>query len=397
MNLSFSPEDLKFQEEVSTFLEKNYPADVKRKMDNGIPLEREDHLKWQKVLSKKGWFAINWPEEYGGTGWSITQKHIFQNELAAFNTPNIVPFGVSMCGPVIYTFGTEEQKERFLPAIRDNDVWWCQGYSEPGSGSDLASLKTKAEKKGDKYIVNGTKTWTTMAQHADWIFCLVRTDSSGIKQEGISFLLIDMKSPGVEVKPIITIDGSHEVNMVYLDNVEVPAENLIGEEGAGWSIAKFLLAHERTGIGGIPHLKREIKRLREIADELPLNDGFLKDDDLFMDKLNKLEIDLLSAEFTELRTLAAMSAGGHPGPESSILKIGGTDLQQALSELFVEALGYYAHPFMSESDLASNEKRIGPDFAATVMPHYLNFRKVSIYGGSNEVQRNVIAKAVLGL
>jgi hypothetical protein len=366
-------------------------------MDKGIPTTKEDIVTWQKILSEKGWFAINWPEEHGGTGWSVTQKFIFQNELAEANTPNIVPFGVSMCGPVIYTFGNEEQKERFLPDIRDNNVWWCQGYSEPGSGSDLASLKTKAEKKGDKYIVNGSKTWTTLAQNADWIFCLVRTDSSGVKQQGISFLLIDMKTPGVEVQPIITIDGSHEVNSVFFDNVEVPAENLIGEEGAGWNIAKFLLAHERTGIGGIPHLKREIRRLRDITEELPLNEGFLKDDSLFMDKLNKIEIDLVSAEYTELRTLAAMSAGGHPGPESSILKIGGTDIQQSLSELFVEALGYYAHPFMSESDLLSNEKRIGPDFAATVMPHYLNYRKVSIYGGSNEVQRNVIAKAVLGL
>ena len=397
MNLSFSEEDLKFQSEVRSFIKENYPSEIKEKMDNGVPVSKDDIVTWQKILSKKGWFAINWPEEHGGSGWSVTQKFIFQNELAEANTPNIVPFGVSMCGPVIYTFGTEEQKERFLPDIRDNNVWWCQGYSEPGSGSDLASLKTKAEKKGDRYIVNGTKTWTTMAQHADWIFCLVRTDSSGIKQQGISFLLIDMKSPGVEVKPIITIDGSHEVNMVYLDNVEVPAENLIGEEGAGWSIAKFLLAHERTGIGGIPHLKREIRRLRQITEELPLNEGFLKDDQLFMDKLNKVEIDLLSAEFTELRTLASISAGGHPGPESSILKIGGTDLQQSLSDLYVEALGYYAHPFMSEEDLKSNEKRIGPDFAANVMPHYLNYRKVSIYGGSNEVQRNVIAKAVLGL
>ena len=300
-------------------------------------------------------------------------------------------------GPVVYTFGTQEQKDRFLPGIINNDVWWCQGYSEPGSGSDLASLKTKAVKDGDHYIVNGTKTWTTMAQHADWIFCLVRTETTDIKQQGISFLLIDMKTPGVEVKPIITIDGSHEVNMVYLDNVKVPVENLIGEEGAGWNIAKFLLAHERTGIGGIPALKREIRRLREITSELPLGEGFLKDDELFMDKLNKLEIDLLAAEYSELRTLAAMSKGGHPGPESSILKIKGTDLQQGLSDLFVEALGYYAHPFMSEDDLISNEGRIGPDFAANVMPHYLNYRKVSIYGGSNEIQRNVIAKAVLGI
>ena len=397
MNLSFSEEDLKFQDEVRSFIAENYPADIKNKMDNGIPVSKDDIQTWQKILSKKGWLAVNWPEEYGGTGWSITQKHIFQNELADANTPTLVPFGVSMCGPVVYTFGTQEQKDRFLPGIINNDVWWCQGYSEPGSGSDLASLKTKAVKDGDHYIVNGTKTWTTMAQHADWIFCLVRTETTDIKQQGISFLLIDMKTPGVEVKPIITIDGSHEVNMVYLDNVKVPVENLIGEEGAGWNIAKFLLAHERTGIGGIPALKREIRRLREITSELPLGEGFLKDDELFMDKLNKLEIDLLAAEYSELRTLAAMSKGGHPGPESSILKIKGTDLQQGLSDLFVEALGYYAHPFMSEDDLISNEGRIGPDFAANVMPHYLNYRKVSIYGGSNEIQRNVIAKAVLGI
>ena len=397
MNLSFSEEDLSFQNEVRSFIADNYPADIKNKMDNGIPLSKEDILTWQRILSKKGWFAVNWPEEYGGTGWTVTQKHIFQNELASANTPTLVPFGVSMCGPVIYSFGTQEQKDKFLPGIINNDVWWCQGYSEPGSGSDLASLKTKAVKDGDHYIVNGTKTWTTMAQHADWIFCLVRTETTDIKQQGISFLLIDMKTPGVEVKPIITIDGSHEVNMVYLDNVKVPVENLIGEEGAGWNIAKFLLAHERTGIGGIPALKREIRRLREITSELPLGEGFLKDDELFMDNLNKLEIDLLAAEYSELRTLASMSKGGHPGPESSILKIKGTDLQQGLSDLFVEAIGYYAHPFMSEEDLASNEGRIGPDYAANVMPHYLNYRKVSIYGGSNEIQRNVIAKAVLGI
>ena len=397
MNLSFSEEDLSFQNEVRSFIADNYPADIKNKMDNGIPLSKEDILTWQRILSKKGWFAVNWPEEYGGTGWTVTQKHIFQNELASANTPTLVPFGVSMCGPVIYSFGTQEQKDKFLPGIINNDVWWCQGYSEPGSGSDLASLKTKAVKDGDHYIVNGTKTWTTMAQHADWIFCLVRTETTDIKQQGISFLLIDMKTPGVEVKPIITIDGSHEVNMVYLDNVKVPVENLIGEEGAGWNIAKFLLAHERTGIGGIPALKREIRRLIEITSELPLGECFLKDDELFMDKLNKLEIDLLAAEYSELRTLASMSKGGHPGPESSILKIKGTDLQQGLSDLFVEAIGYYAHPFMSEEDLASNEGRIGPDFAANVMPHYLNYRKVSIYGGSNEIQRNVIAKAVLGI
>ena len=397
MNLSFSKEDQEFQQEVRSFIEQNYPSEIKEKQDQGIPLSKEDTVKWHKILNDKGWLAVNWPEELGGTGWTITQKHIFQNELAAANTPTLMPFGVNMCGPVIYTFGSDEQKEFHLPKILNGDIWWCQGYSEPGSGSDLASLKTKAEKKGDVYVVNGAKTWTTLAQHADWIFCLVRTDGSGKKQEGISFLLIDMKTPGVEVKPIITIDGTHEVNMVYFDNVEVPVTNLVGEEWFGWSISKFLLAHERTGIAGIPSLKRELDRLRDITTQIQVGEGSLKDDAMFMSKLDRLEIKLTAAEYTELRTLAAMSAGGHPGPESSILKILGTDLQQELSDLFVEAVGYYAHPFMTEEDLASNESRIGPDFAAPVMPHYLNYRKVSIYGGSNEIQRNVIAKAVLGL
>ena len=397
MDLNFSKEDLEFRDEVREFLDKEYPKHIKEKMNNGDELSREEVVEWHKAVAKKGWMGHSWPVEHGGTGWDATKVYIYLRELALAGCPTFVPFGLQMVAPVIWTFGSEEQKKKFLPRILNFDDWWCQGYSEPGSGSDLASLKTKAVKDGDHYIVNGTKTWTTMAQHADWIFCLVRTETTDIKQQGISFLLIDMNTPGVEVKPIITIDGSHEVNMVYLDNVKVPAENLIGEEGAGWNIAKFLLAHERTGIGGIPALKREIRRLREITSELPLGEGFLKDDDLFMDKLNKLEIDLLAAEYSELRTLAAMSKGGHPGPESSILKIKGTDLQQGLSDLFVEALGYYAHPFMSEDDLISNEGRIGPDFAANVMPHYLNYRKVSIYGGSNEIQRNVIAKAVLGI
>ena len=401
MNINFSKEDLEFKDEVKEWLANEYPTHVKEKTDKGIRISKEDLIDFHKALSKKGWMGYNWPVEYGGTGWSASKLYIFNKELGLAGCPPILPFGVGMVGPVIYTFGNDEQKERFLPNILNFNTWWCQGYSEPGSGSDLASLKTKAVLRNDLdedyYVVNGSKTWTTLAQNADWIFCLVRTETTDIKQQGISFLLIDMKTPGVEVKPIITIDGSHEVNMVYLDNVKVPVENLIGEEGAGWNIAKFLLAHERTGIGGIPALKREIRRLREITSELPLGEGFLKDDELFMDKLNKLEIDLLAAEYSELRTLAAMSKGGHPGPESSILKIKGTDLQQGLSDLFVEALGYYAHPFMSEDDLISNEGRIGPDFAANVMPHYLNYRKVSIYGGSNEIQRNVIAKAVLGI
>ena len=396
MDLTFSKEDLKFQEEVRLFISENYPYDIKEKQDNRLPLQKEEIIRWQKILANNNWFAINWPAEYGGTDWSPTQKYIFQNELAAENTPILIPFGVNMCGPVIYSFGNDEQKKQHLPGILNSDVWWCQGYSEPGSGSDLASLTTKAEKRGDKYIVNGTKTWTTLAQHADWIFCLVRTETTTIKQQGISFLLVDMNSPGVEVKPIITIDQSHEVNMVYFDNVEVPCINLVGQEGEGWNIAKFLLMHERTGIAGLAALKRELVRIKELSSTIQVGEGNLLDDANFKNKLNKAEIELLATEFTELRTLSAISSGNSPGPESSILKIKGTELQQTLSELFIELCGYYSHPFISEQDLGSNAS-IGPDYSSAAMAHYLNFRKVSIYGGSNEIQRNVISKLILGL
>ena len=396
MDLTFSKEDLDFQKEVQIFLKTKYPIEIKEKQEKGLLLDREDVIKWQKLLAKKGWFAVNWPKEYGGTDWSPTKKYILQNELAASNTPVLIPFGVNMCGPVVYTFGTTLQKEKHLPGILNSDVWWCQGYSEPGSGSDLASLQTKAELKGNYYIVNGAKTWTTLAQLADWIFCLVRTETTQIKQEGISFLLINMETPGIDLKPIITMDGSHEVNMVYFDNVEVPKENLIGEEGQGWDIAKFLLMHERIGITGISALKRELKRLKEISSKIPLAEGTLLDDLSYRAKLEKAEIELKATEFTELRTLSAISSGQSLGPESSILKIKGTELQQTISELFVEMLAYYAHPFFLESELGSNES-IGPEYAGPVMSQYLNLRKVSIYGGSNEIQRNVISKAILGL
>ena len=396
MDLTFSKEDLDFQAEVRDFLTSEYPLALKEKQNKRLPLEKEDIISWQKILASKGWFAINWPKEYGGAGLTPTQIYILQTELAGANTPILIPFGVNMCGPVIYTFGTEEQKKKYLPGILNSDTWWCQGYSEPGSGSDLASLQTKAELKGDNYLVNGTKTWTTLAQHADWVFCLVRTETTDIKQEGISFLLIDMKSKGIEVKPIITIDGAHEVNMIYFDDVEVPANNLIGEEGEGWNIAKFLLMHERTGIAGIAALKRELKRLKEISSDLIVGEASLLDDANFRNKIEAAEIELTATEFTELRTLSQISSGGAPGPESSILKIKGTELQQSISELFIEMLGYYAHPFLTEAELGSNAS-IGPDYAGSAMPHYLNFRKVSIYGGSNEIQRNVISKAILGL
>ena len=397
MNLSFSKEDLDFKQEVVDFLDSNYPGDIKERQDKRLPLDKEQNIRWQKILSKKGWFAVNWPSEYSGSPeLSLTQKYILQNVLAEYNTPVLLPFGVGMCAPVIFSFGTDKQKNQHLPAILNSDVWWCQGYSEPGSGSDLASLKTKADKEGDNYIVNGCKTWTTLAQHADWIFCLVRTETTPIKQEGISFLLIDMKTAGIEVKPIITVDGSHEVNMVFFDNVKVPCENIVGEVGQGWNIAKFLLMHERSGIAGISGLKRELSRLRELSASTIVNEGTLLDEPAFRAKIEQTEIELTATEFTELRTLSSMSSGGSPGAEASILKIKGTELQQKLSELFVEMLGYYAHPFFTENELGSNDS-IGPEYAGSIMPHYLNYRKVSIYGGSNEIQRNVISKAILGL
>ena len=397
MDLSFSKEDLDFRQDVVNFLDAKYPEDIRERQDKRLPLDKEQNVRWQKILSKQGWFAVNWPSKYSGNPeLSLTQKYILQNVLAEYNTPVLLPFGVGMCAPVIYSFGTDKQKEQHLPSILNSDVWWCQGYSEPGSGSDLASLKTRADKEGDNYIVSGSKAWTTLAQHADWIFCLVRTEKTSIKQEGISFLLIDMKTPGIEVKPIITVDGSHEVNMVFFDNVIVPCKNLVGEEGQGWNIAKFLLMHERSGIAGISSLKRELLRLRELSASTIVGEGTLLDEPGFRAKIEQTEIELTATEFTELRTLSTMSSGGSPGAEASILKIKGTELQQKISELFVEMLGYYAHPFFTENELGSNES-IGPEYAGPVMPHYLNYRKVSIYGGSNEIQRNIISKAILGL
>ena len=397
MDLSFSAEDLAFQREVRAFIAENYPADIKAHFDAGFEPRKEDFVRWQKILYEKGWVAPAWPKQYGGTGWTATQRYIFQEELGAANTPGIIPFGLSMVGPVIYTFGSEEQKKRFLPGILSSDDWWCQGYSEPGSGSDLASLKTKAVRQGDKYIVNGSKTWTTMAQWADWIFCLVRTDSSVKQQEGISFLLFDMKSPGVTVRPIITMDGGHEVNECFFDNVEVPAENLIGEEGQGWTYAKFLLGHERSGIAAVARSKRGINKLKQIANT-ELSDGrpLIEDPD-YRRKLAELEIDLTALEFTELRTLARESQGKGPGPESSILKIKGTEIQQAITELAVEAAGYYGFAFNHRAMNGANEPIVGPAATAFAAPSYFNMRKTSIYGGSNEIQKNIIAKMVLGL
>lgn len=400
MHVSFTTEENDFQKEVNSFFNEKYPADIKEKQNKSIPLEKEDFIRWQKTLYKQGWAAPNWPVEYGGTGWTPVQKYIFANENAKANAPAIVPFGLGMVGPVIYTYGNEAQKKKFLPGILASDVWWCQGYSEPGSGSDLASLKMKAERVGNEYVLNGTKTWTTLGHMADWIFCLVRTSSDvARRQEGISFILVDMATEGVSVKPIITIEGDREVNEVHFENVKVPAENLIGEEGKGWTYGKVLLQHERTSIAGVARSQYRLSRLKEKIRNSDNTQPSLTGDNDFLKKIGQLEIELKALEFTELRTLAAVSVGKAPGPESSLLKIRGTEIQQKLDELFMEAAGYFSLPYVPQQyNLNSDPEQhvgFGADSVSSLV--YFNNRKASIYGGSNEIQKNIIAKHVLGL
>ena len=400
MHVSFTTEENDFQKEVNSFFNEKYPADIKEKQNKSVPLEKEDFITWQKTLYKQGWAAPNWPVEYGGTGWTPVQKYIFANENAKANAPAIVPFGLGMVGPVIYTYGNEAQKKKFLPGILASDVWWCQGYSEPGSGSDLASLKMKAERVGNEYVLNGTKTWTTLGHMADWIFCLVRTSSDvARRQEGISFILVDMATEGVSVKPIITIEGDREVNEVHFENVKVPAENLIGEEGKGWTYGKVLLQHERTSIAGVARSQYRLSRLKEKIRNSDNTQPSLTGDSDFLKKIGQLEIELKALEFTELRTLAAVSVGKAPGPESSLLKIRGTEIQQKLDELFMEAAGYFSLPYVPQQyNLNSDPEEhvgFGADSVSSLI--YFNNRKASIYGGSNEIQKNIIAKHVLGL
>src|SRR6201996_3584782 len=395
MDLSFSPQEEAFRQEVWDFI-----ADAKPKLPKnlGAPeqarLSKDDYMVWHKLLYRKGWVAPSWPKQYGGVEWSVTQRYIFSTETARAGMPMTLPFGLSMVGPVIIAFGNETQKEKFLPRILSGEDWWCQGYSEPGSGSDLATVRTKAVRDGDHYIVNGHKTWTTLAQHADWIFCLVRTDPSARPQSGISFLLIDMKSPGVTVRPIITIDGSHEVNDVFLENVRVPAENLIGEENKGWTYAKFLLGNERTSMAGIGRSTRYIEKLKKIAKaEIPEDDPARLE---FVKDIARVELDVLALEATELRVVAQMARGIDPGPVASLFKIRGTEIFQNITELTHRAIGNYGLA-IREHPVSANHFMPGPDHGHTASEKYLNSRKLSIYGGSNEIQRNIIAKAVLGL
>lgn len=399
MDLNFTPDELAFRDEVREFLREHLPAELSERVKAGLAVRVEDYRRWQKVLFERGWGAPTWPKEFGGTGWDPVRLHIFEEELALAGAPKPVPFGLRMVGPVIIAFGTPEQQQRFLPRILSAEDWWCQGYSEPGAGSDLASLKTRAERQGDFYIVNGQKTWNTMGQHANWIFCLVRTDPEAPKpQQGISFLLIDMNTPGITVRPIVTLDGAHEVNEVWFENVKVPVENRIGEENKGWTYAKFLLGHERTSIAGIGSSKRELGRLKNIARQEMRNGRPLLEDPLFAARIARVEIELMALEITALRALSAESRNRAPGPEASILKIKGTEIQQTLSELLMHAVGPYALPFERHSAEENDFKSVaGPDYATPLAGAYCNLRKVTIYGGSNEIQRNIIAQTILGL
>lgn len=378
--LSLDADDEAFRLEVRDYVRTNLPSELRQKMLAGEHLLKEDYLTWHRILFERGWAAPNWPSAFGGCGWNAVRQHIFEEECAMAGAPGILPFGTRMVAPVIMKFGSAAQQRRFLPRILSGEDWWCQGYSEPGAGSDLVSLKTRAERRDDHYVVNGQKTWTTLAQYANWIFCLVRTANGCRPQESISFLLIDMATNGISVRPIITLDGEHEINEVWFENVEVPVENRVGEENQGWTYAKYLLGHERTGNAGAGHCRRWLAELKTLARRQSGNDGRpLAADTRFRDRIARLEIDLMALEMMNVRVLALEQQRRAPGAEASILKIMGSDLQQALTEATMRALGHDAAPYPR---------------AAT--GRYLNFRKTSIYAGSNEIQRNIISRHILG-
>ncbi|MEX0730588.1 MAG: acyl-CoA dehydrogenase family protein [Aquisalimonadaceae bacterium] len=396
MNINYTAEEQAFRAEVRGFLETKLPSDIARKVRTGERLTRDDVVRWQRILNDQGWFAVHWPREYGGTGWDAVRRYIFEEESAAASAPPVVPFGVNMVAPVLIRFGTEAQKHYYLPRILNQEDWWCQGYSEPGAGSDLASLSTRAVRDGDHYVVNGQKTWTTLAHYANRMFCLVRTDPDARKQQGISFLLIDMDTPGITVRPIITLDGEHDVNEVFFDDVRVPVANRVGEENQGWDCAKYLLTYERTGIAGVGYAKAAFSRLKKIASTVIKNGRPLIQDHTFRIRLAQLEMELLALEMTNLRLIASVADGGVPGAESSILKIRGTEVRQAITDLMRQAAGPYALPHKPVNpglDADGDEAAI----LRTLAAQYFNFRKLSIYGGSNEIQKNIIAKRILGL
>ncbi|MBQ0132955.1 MAG: acyl-CoA dehydrogenase family protein [Comamonas sp.] len=393
MDLSFTPQEQAFRSEVKAWIAANLPAQTAEKVRSGQRLSRQDIQGWAKILGAKGWLAYGWPTEFGGPGWSVVQKHLFSEALTQAGAPPVLPFGPVMVAPVIMAYGTPAQQKRFMPGIASGEVWWSQGYSEPGSGSDLASLKTRAERQGDHYIVNGQKTWTTLGQHGDWMFNLVRTSNEGKPQTGISFLLLDMKSPGVTVRPIKLLDGECEVNEVFFDNVKVPVENLIGEENKGWTYAKHLLAHERTNIADVNRSKRELERLKRVAKQ----EG-VWEDSRFRDQIALLEVDIIALEMLVLRVLSAEKSGKNSLDIAGLLKIKGSEIQQRYTELMMLAAGPYSLPFIEEAMEAGWQGDFpgGNVGNAPLAAAYFNFRKTTIYGGSNEVQRNIVAQTLLG-
>ena len=396
MDLQLTEDELAFRAEVRDFVRHKLPPSMREKSLALRHLSKDDYMRWTRILADKGWAVPHWPKEWGGTGWSPVKQAIFLDETQRGNAPEAIAFGVNMVGPVIYTFGSQAQKERFLPRIVDLRDWWCQGFSEPGAGSDLASLRTSAKRDGDAWVISGQKTWTTMAQYADWIFVLARTNPEAKKQEGISFFLVDMKTAGITVRPIQTIDGGHEVNEVFFDDVRAPLDALVGQENKGWDYAKFLLANERNGIARVGISKARLDRVRALAAIPVYGSGPKIDDPFFRAKLAAVEVELKALELTQMRVISNRRNDGRPDPASSVLKIKGSEIQQATTELLMEVVGPYAAPYESPDD-RGNEPPIGFDWAAPIAPAYFNYRKVSIYGGSNEIQRGIIAKAILGL
>lgn len=396
MDLSYSDEDLTFRDEVRAFLDEKLTKELSDKIRLGGDLTKADMEGWHATLNAQGWLAPNWPKKFGGAEWGAVQRHIFDDECARAHAPRTVPFGLSMLAPVLQKFGSQEQNDHWLPRILSGEDWWCQGYSEPGAGSDLASLKTKAVREGGHYIVNGQKTWTTLGQHANMIFCLVRTDSTVKQQEGISFLLIDMDTPGIEVRPIILLDGSPEVNEVWFTDVKVPVENLVGEENKGWTYAKYLLTHERTNIAGVGFSTAGLATIKRIAKAEMSGGKPLMQNPYFAARVAQVEIDLMAMSTTNLRIVSQAAAGGAPGVEASMLKVKGTIIRQEINDLARRAVGPYAMPFASEAVEGSNEPLPDPHEAGPVSAQYFNNRKLSIFGGSNEIQRGIIAKVKMG-
>ncbi|MDE0941982.1 MAG: acyl-CoA dehydrogenase family protein [Alphaproteobacteria bacterium] len=404
MDLSFSQQDAAFRAEVRHYLAKATPPALKYKVENGIEMQRDDVVGWHKTLHKKGWVAPNWPKAFGGPGWSLTQKYIYDEELGLAGAPRLVVFGINMCGPVLIGFGTDAQKQKFLPPMLSGEHIWCQGYSEPEAGSDLASLRTMAVRDGDEWVINGVKTWTTKAHWSDWCFLLARTSTQGRKQEGISFILVDLKSPGIDIKPIYLLDGLHETNMVYFTDVRVPVENTVGEIHKGWSIGKYLLAHERMSGGSLGHQKTLLRQLKQIAaQDEKIGGQPLANDPAFAQKIAAIELELRTLEAFNMRAIDKFSKDGELGSkalgvEANIFKMRSTEIHQRLTELKVEAINYYAMPNqMAALKDGWNEGAVGAEYANGCMPAYLHFRKLSIYSGSNEIQHDIIAKAHLGL